>query len=296
MRLRVPRRVADVTFNRRIAGIAAGTAAAIVLITWYVMSWVTSFPPTVMAGTTGGVDQRHLPDRRLLRAPAAPRLGLLPGQEPAGPVGAQHRRAGAGALAWSGSRSTTSTAPRGLRNPFLVPAARHGRRHRDDRRKAGRVDRPDSRVAHVRHPRPGRQRAAPGRRRRRAEPVLASRRARSRGAHHDHLHRSAPASPGHYRWQCFVPCAAGFPDRLRRPDADGRLDGRATCMSSEPTTTADATDPVPDVRRVVVVWLVLSAIGVLLVIFAARAAHAARPRHRRRPTSSTTPTSSSRPS
>jgi hypothetical protein len=44
-----------VTFNRRIAGIAAGTAAAIVLITWYVMSWVTSFPPTVMAGTTGGV-------------------------------------------------------------------------------------------------------------------------------------------------------------------------------------------------------------------------------------------------
>ena len=45
----------DVTFNRRIAGIAAGTAGAIVLITWYVMSWVTSFPPTVMAGTTGGV-------------------------------------------------------------------------------------------------------------------------------------------------------------------------------------------------------------------------------------------------
>jgi hypothetical protein len=44
-----------VTFNRRIAGIAAGTAGAIVLITWYVMSWVTSFPPTVQAGTTGGV-------------------------------------------------------------------------------------------------------------------------------------------------------------------------------------------------------------------------------------------------
>jgi hypothetical protein len=44
-----------VTFNRRIAGIAAGTAAAIVLLTWYVMSWVTSYPPTVQAGTTGGV-------------------------------------------------------------------------------------------------------------------------------------------------------------------------------------------------------------------------------------------------
>ena len=41
--------------NRRIAGIAAGTAAAIVLLTWYVMSWVTSYPPTVQAGTTGGV-------------------------------------------------------------------------------------------------------------------------------------------------------------------------------------------------------------------------------------------------
>ncbi len=29
------------------------------------------------------------------------------------------------------------------------------------------------------------------------------------GAPHDHLHLQDRA-PGHYRWQCFVPCAAGF--------------------------------------------------------------------------------------
>ena len=32
--------------------------------------------------------------------------------------------------------------------------------------------------------------------------------------------------------------------------------------------TTDATDPAPDLRRVGVVWVVLSVIGVLLVIFA----------------------------
>ncbi len=31
---------------------------------------------------------------------------------------------------------------------------------------------------------------------------------------------------GRYRWQCFVPCAAGFLVRLRRADADARLHGR----------------------------------------------------------------------
>ena len=32
--------------------------------------------------------------------------------------------------------------------------------------------------------------------------------------------------PGHYRWQCFVPCAAGLHVRVRRADADDRLHGR----------------------------------------------------------------------
>ena len=31
---------------------------------------------------------------------------------------------------------------------------------------------------------------------------------------------------GNYRWQCFVPCAAGCQLRLRRADADDRLHGR----------------------------------------------------------------------
>ena len=32
--------------------------------------------------------------------------------------------------------------------------------------------------------------------------------------------------PGRYRWQCFVPCAAGFIDGFARADADDRLHGR----------------------------------------------------------------------
>ena len=40
---------------------------------------------------------------------------------------------------------------------------------------------------------------------------------------------------GHYRWQCFVPCAAGLPLRVRRPDADHRLHGRVhQCRLSRP--------------------------------------------------------------
>ena len=30
------------------------------------------------------------------------------------------------------------------------------------------------------------------------------------GAPHDHVHVPHAGKPGHYRWQCFVPCAAGF--------------------------------------------------------------------------------------
>ena len=47
----------------------------------------------------------------------------------------------------------------------------------------------------------------------------------------DKAHRTITFSfrtgaPGRFRWQCFVPCAAGFIYGLRRADADDRLHGR----------------------------------------------------------------------
>ena len=98
----------------------------------------------------------------------------------------------------------------GLRNPFFgQPAGVVGGPMPVDGKPIER-DRTRRRLAHVRHPRARRHRAAPGRRRRREEPVRASRRARWPRRTGRSRSRSAPASRGHYRWQCFVPCAAGF--------------------------------------------------------------------------------------
>jgi hypothetical protein len=38
----------------RILAVAAGTVVSVALIVWYVVSWVVSFPPTVQAATNGG--------------------------------------------------------------------------------------------------------------------------------------------------------------------------------------------------------------------------------------------------
>src|SRR5205085_10961020 len=42
------------TRRSRILAVAAGALVSVALIAWYVVSWVTSFPPTVEAATSGG--------------------------------------------------------------------------------------------------------------------------------------------------------------------------------------------------------------------------------------------------
>ena len=44
--------------------------------------------------------------------------------------------------------------------------------------------------------------------------------------HHTITFSFRTGKKGRYRWQCFVPCGAGFSDRQRRADADARLHGR----------------------------------------------------------------------
>ena len=56
--------------------------------------------------------------------------------------------------------------------------------------------------------------------------------------------RSAPASRGGIRWQCFVPCAAGFIDGFGGPDADDRLHGRLPPRGLSPSDDVRA-QPLP---------------------------------------------------
>ena len=162
-------------------------------------------------GGAGAAGQRDPPDRRLARARRRTRTGS--------PTSSRTRRATgctrpcctvAGPLARHGDRATSTTPPPGLRNPVLGRAARASSATMTLDGKPIADARPRPRLAHVRDPRARRQRAARGRRRRREEPV--QRRA-------VHARGGAPtitftlphrASPARYRWQCFVPCAAGF--------------------------------------------------------------------------------------
>ena len=97
----------------------------------------------------------------------------------------------------------------GLRNPFW--GRPQGRSAGDDgQRQADHGAQSRPRLAHVRDPGARRQRPAQGRRRQREEPVQRRAVHARRGAHDDHLHLPDRASRARYRWQCFVPCAAGF--------------------------------------------------------------------------------------
>ncbi len=154
----------------------------------------------------------HDPDRRRGRPaaqPVASRLGLLPRSGT--------RRASGSATPCGSCRRTRLVhvtiynfdGASGLRNPFLAPAtgARRARMIVDG--KPLDVMPPDDRRTPSPFPRSAcssRSLRSPTTRRTRA----ATRRARCRRPPHDHVHLPAPARPGHYRWQCFVPCAAGL--------------------------------------------------------------------------------------
>ena len=158
----------------------------------------------------------------------------------------------------------------GLRNPYLRPAAGNGRQPASSstasRRTRSTRTRRRTRSPCRRSGSSSRSRASPTTRRTSA----ATRPARCRHAHRTIKFTFHTTTPGHYRWQCFVPCAAGLDRRLRRADADDRLHGRLPqregLMAADPTAApAQPTDSTNHGRRVVVAWLVLSAIATPLV-------------------------------
>jgi hypothetical protein len=210
--------------NRRIACIAAGTAGAILLITWYVMSWVTSFPPTVQAGTVNGVSnvtfqtvasyghQPH-PDwvSYLVKNPQGTWVHSTVVQVPA------HSLVRFTVYNYDGAS--------GLRNPlWSQPRGTVGGTETIDGKPYASIDPtltshtfaiPDMGVSVAI---PGVADDAPNQCT--VTPCQLSM------AHHTITFTIRTGKPGHYRWQCFVPCAAGFPNGFGGPmQSVGWMDG-----------------------------------------------------------------------
>jgi hypothetical protein len=213
-----------VTFNRRIAGIAAGTAAAIVLITWYVMSWVTSFPPTVQAGTTAGVTnvtfqtvasyghQPH-PDwvSYMVKNAQGQWVHSTVVQVPA------HSLVRFTIYNYDGAS--------GLRNPlWSQPRGTVGGIETIDGKPYASID-PTLASHTFAIPDLGVSVAIPGVGDN-APNQCAVTPCQLSMAHHTITFSIRTGKPGHYRWQCFVPCAAGFPNGFGGPmQTVGWMDG-----------------------------------------------------------------------
>ena len=54
LRTEIPPRDEHMSFRARVTALIAGAVLSIALIAWYMLGWVLSFPPTVRAATSGG--------------------------------------------------------------------------------------------------------------------------------------------------------------------------------------------------------------------------------------------------
>ena len=98
----------------------------------------------------------------------------------------------------------------GLRNPFLARGPRGRRRHVHGGRQGDADDRSRRRLAHVRDSAARADRAAPGRGRRREEPVRLRALLAVERAPHDHLHVPHRQGAATTAGSASCPCAAGF--------------------------------------------------------------------------------------
>ena len=255
--------------GRRIAVTSTIAIVLIALVFVYLFEFLFSKPPAVAAVIRGGVAHLTLQTVPSLRARAGSRLGQLPGQGPQRPVAAHDDLQGPRAHARR-RHGLPVRQPTGLRNPFLAPGARHGRRRRDDQRQdATACSTRTLRRTHFTVPDLGDQRPLPGvadnaKNQCGVAPCPLSRRTtRSRSSFR------APG-PGTYRWQCFVPCALRVPLRQRRADADDRLDGRrARGHMSDGRRRAPAAAPLNrgTASASSSIWAVATAIAVPLMIW-----------------------------
>ena len=210
--------------NRRIACIAAGTAGAILLITWYVMSWVTSFPPTVQAGTINGVTN--------VTFQTVPSYGHQPHPDWVSYLvkNAQGQWVHSTIIkvpAHSTVRFTiyqydTAT---GLRNPLWGQPRGTVGGVEVVNNKPMRVINPDLASHTFAIPDMGVSVALPGVGDN-APNQCSVAPCTMQQAHNTITFTIRTGKPGHYRWQCFVPCGAGWPNGFGGPmQSVGWMDG-----------------------------------------------------------------------
>ena len=208
----------------RALAVAAGVAFGTALIVDYIVSYLMVSPPVVAA--TGSEPRVHLTLQTVASFgnPPHPDWVWYLARDPSGndPL---HGLA-CPAVLDGGCHHLPVRHGHRAAQPVLVAGAGHRRRHHDGRWQAHEGAATGRRVTHVRDLGPQRQRAAQGRRGRRQEPVQRHARARSRRRTPPITFVFRTGKRGTFRWQCFVPCAAEFHLRLRRPDAVARLDGR----------------------------------------------------------------------
>jgi hypothetical protein len=216
-----------VTLNQRVAGIAAGTVVAVALIVWYVLSWVASFPPTVQAATSGGgtnvtfqtvasYGRQPHPDwvSYLVKNAQGKWVHSTVVQVPA------HSTVTFTILNYDGAS--------GLRNPLWAqPRGTVDGMETIDGKAVSSIN-PDDTSHTFAIPDMGVSIAIPGvadnaKNQCSVTPCTMAQ------AHRTIQFTIRTGKPGHYRWQCFVPCAAGFPNGFGGPmQTVGWMDGYLT--------------------------------------------------------------------
>ena len=253
------RKEGSISRSARIVCGLAGTVIVAALVAWYVVGLRSRLSADRRPGFGRGRHQRHGADRRLFgHAPHPDWVSYLVKNEQGQWVHSTIWKVPANSLV----RVTVLQydGDSGLRNPFLgQPRGIIGGTMIVNGKPLQRAE-PRPRVAHVHDPRPGRERAA-----RWASPTTRRTSAPSRRARWPRrTTRSRSSSTGQARpppLAVLRPVRRRLAVRVRRPDADGRLDGRLHQGGLNRWTPA----PISAARSVI--WVVLAIVADLLIGF-----------------------------
>jgi hypothetical protein len=212
------------TLRARIVALAIGIVISVALISWYVLSWVVSFPPTVRASTSGGTASVTFQTVASYgHQPHPDWVSYLALNDHNQWVHTTVVQVPANSLVKFTIENYDGAS--GLRNPlWSQPRGTVGGTEAIDGKPYAAIDPtlashtfaiPDMGVSVAI---PGVADDAPNQCT--VTPCQLSM------AHHTITFTIRTGKPGHYRWQCFVPCAAGFPNGFGGPmQTVGWMDG-----------------------------------------------------------------------
>jgi hypothetical protein len=208
----------------RIVALIAGLVVSVALIAWYVLSWVVSFPPTVRAESSGRT--AHVTFQTVAAFGHAPHPDWVSYLT----LNTQNQWVHTTVVQVPAHSLVTFTVENydgasGLRNPlWSQPRGVIGGIETLDGKPMTSVD-PDEASHTFAIPDMGVSVEIPG------VADDAPNQCEVTPCDHSMAHRTITftirtGKPGHYRWQCFVPCAAGFPNGFGGPmQTMGWMDG-----------------------------------------------------------------------